>query len=349
MEQKKAFSLEEISRWINAEIFPPSHKELKITGFTTLESAKENELAFITSEKFLKQAKESLAAAIVAPYDLEIKTKTLVCVPNVWKAVVHLLDRFYPEPSLSNFIHPSAYIHPETQISKNVSIGACAVVEKGVVIEDQTRVGALSYLGENVRIGKNCLIHPSVTILRNCKIGDNVIVHSGVVIGSDGFKFEIIDGLPRKIRQVGRVVVESDVEIGANTCIDRASFTETRIARGAKLDNLIQVAHNVNIGSYCMIASQTGIAGSSKIGQACIIGGQAGIRDNIEIGDHVMVAGKTGVSKNTPSHSKVFGFVAMPVKKAFKRDAMINRLPQLVQTVKELEKRLAKLEKKIGN
>ena len=249
------FTLEELAGEVGGEIIPPDAGGKSVRGFTTLEAANENDISFIASAKFASRAKTSRACAVLAPQNFEMEGKPLIRVPNVWQAVILLIGKFYPQPAPSGLCHETAYIAPNARLGKNVTI------EDDAQIGDSTIIGALSYIGRNVKVGDNCLIHPCVTILRDCEIGKRVILHSGVVIGSDGFKYELINSVPTKIPQVGRVVIEDDVEIGANTCVDRASFTETRICRGAKLDNLIQVAHNVRIGANCLMAAQVGIAG----------------------------------------------------------------------------------------
>lgn len=344
MKEKPSFSLKELVQRTGGKLIPPSAGENTISGFTTLDVAGANDLSFVVSERFRKQARESRAPAIILPEGMEVEDKILIQVPQVWKSVACLMNLFYPEPKPSGEIHNTAVIHPGAKLGANVTVGPYSVIESGVTIGDHGVIGALCYIGENTAIGNHCLIHPNVTILKGCELGNRVILNSGAVIGSDGFKYELIDGVPAKIPQVGRVVLEDDVEIGSNTCIDRASLTETRIGRGTKLDNLIQIAHNVEIGSYCMIAAQTGIAGSTKIGHGCIMGGQVGIRDNIVLGDGVMIAAKSGIMNNTPSGSKVFGFVAMPAQEGLKREAMINRLPRILDTMKNLEKRIEQLE-----
>jgi UDP-3-O-[3-hydroxymyristoyl] glucosamine N-acyltransferase len=344
MKEKISFSLEEIAQSTGGKLIPSSEGKRLISGFTTLEVAGENDISFVTSQRFMKQAHESKACAILLPDGLEVEDKIIIQVPQVWKSVVCLMNLFYPEPKPNGQIHNTAVIHPGAKLGANVTIGPYSIIENGAAIGDHSVIGALCYIGENVTIGKYCLIHPNATILKECQLGNRVILNSGAIIGSEGFKYELIDGVPAKIPQVGRVVLEDDVEIGSNTCIDRASLTETRIGRGTKLDNLIQIAHNVEIGSYCMLAAQTGIAGSTKIGHGCIMGGQVGIRDNIVLGDRVMIAAKSGIMNNTPSGSKVFGFVALPVHEGLKREATINRLPRILDTIRNLEKRLGQLE-----
>ncbi|MBN1903060.1 UDP-3-O-(3-hydroxymyristoyl)glucosamine N-acyltransferase [Candidatus Sumerlaeota bacterium] len=346
MKQKQFFSLHDLAQKTGGRLVPSSEGEREISGFTTLDAAGANDLSFVVSDRFRKEAAESKAGAIILPEEMEVEGRIMIQVKQVWKAVIRMMELFYPEPQPSGEIHKTAFIHPEAIAQAHVTIGPYSVIEKGARIGEHSVIGALCYIGKNVSIGNHCLIHPHVTILKESEIGNRVILSSGVVIGSDGFKYELIDGVPAKIPQVGKVVLEDDVEIGSNTCIDKASLTETRIHRGTKLDNLIQIAHNVEIGSYCMIAAQTGVAGSVKIGNGCIMGGQVGIKDNIAIGDGVMIGAKSGIMNNTPSGSKFFGYIAMPGHEALKREAMINRLPKLQETVKNLEKRIRELEEK---
>ena len=346
MKVSRTLTLKEAADKIGAQVIPLSSAEETVTGFTTLERAQENDLSFITSSKFHKQAEESHAKTIVSPLDLRIKGKTLLQVENVWKAVLILLGIFYPESEPSGRIHEKAVIHPEAVLGENVTVGPGAVIDRGAHIGDHSVIGALCYVGEDAKTGHHCLLHPHAIVMKECEIGNRVILQPGAVIGSDGFKYELIDGVPTKIPQKGRVILEDDVEIGANTCVDRASFTETRIGRGTKLDNLIQIAHNVEIGPWCLMAAQVGIAGSTKIGTGCIFGGQAGIRDNIVIGDHVMIAAKAGIPKNVPDHAKMFGYVAMPAEEGMRREIMINRLPKMYETLKQLQERLKALEDK---
>jgi UDP-3-O-[3-hydroxymyristoyl] glucosamine N-acyltransferase len=343
---KKSITLKEIADKIGASISQGTGEDQYISGFTTLEAAGENDLSFVTSPKFQKQAEKSGAAAIITLSDLTVEGKTVLKVCDVWKSVITLLEIFYPEPEPGRICDPTSYISPDAKIGENVTVGQFAVIESGAIIGDNSIIGPLSFIAHNVSIGENTFLHPGVSILKNCKIGNRCILHTGVVIGSDGFKYEVIDGLPTKIPQVGIVVVEDDVEMGANTCIDRASLTETRICRGAKLDNLIQIAHNVEIGPYTMIAAQAGIAGSTKIGAGCIFGGQSAVRDNVKVGAGVMLAAKSGISKDTPSGMKLYGMISRPAKEMLKLDALVLRLPKMVKTIKDLEKRISELENK---
>jgi len=339
------YKLRELREKLEAEMSPSAVDDLEVSGLTTLETAGASDISFVTSEKFRPQAEATKAAAIITPAGFELPGKILLQVKNVWQAVIQCLDLFYPEPLPTCLTHPTACIAQSARLGKGVTVGPMAVIEDGAQIGDGSIIGALCYIGQNVRIGKKTLLHPRVSVMADCVVGSHVILHPGAVIGSDGFKYEMINGLPTKIRQVGRVIIEDDVEVGANTCIDRASFTETRIGRGTKLDNLIQIAHNVEVGPYCMMAGQVGIAGSTKVGAGCIFGGQVGIRDNVTIGNNVMLAAQSGVNKDIPDGAQMFGAPAMPAREGMKIVMAIQHLPEMMQTIRDLKKRIESLEK----
>jgi len=236
-------------------------------------------------------------------------------------------------------IHPTAAVDPSAQLGERVSIQPHAVIEAGVTIGDDTIIGAGSYVGHETMIGSSCLIYPLVTIRERSRIGSRVIIHSGAVIGADGFGFEVVDSRQQKIQQLGIVQIDDDVEIGANTTIDRARFGRTWIQEGAKIDNLVQIAHNVVIGKNTVIAAQTGIAGSVRIGQRVLIGGQVGIIGHIEIGDNTAIGAQSGISKSTQGGAW-FGSPAVPLAEAKQQIAWVHRLGKLFARVKEIEKKL---------
>ncbi len=248
--------------------------------------------------------------------------------------------KFAPKPiTFAPGIHPSAIVGSNVRLGERVSIQPHAVIEDGSEIGDDTIIGAGSYVGHEAIVGSACLIYPLVTIRERSRIGSRVIIHSGAVIGADGFGFEMVDGRQQKIQQSGVVQIDDDVEIGANTTIDRARFGRTWIQQGVKIDNLVQVAHNVVIGKYTVIAAQTGIAGSVRIGQRVLIGGQAGIIGHIEIGDNTAIGAQSGISKNI-SGGAWWASPAVPLAEAQRQIAWVHRLGKLVARVKEIEKKL---------
>jgi UDP-3-O-[3-hydroxymyristoyl] glucosamine N-acyltransferase len=315
-------------------------EDLTIRGFSTLDAAKEGEISFAVSEHHTAQAESSHASAIVVPRGMLLKSKPVLQVDNVWKAVLFLLNYFHPPAEAIDYIDPTAQIGKGVKLGSKVFIGAYVVVGDRAQIGSHTVIGAQSYIGCQVRIGDNVLVHPRVTVLDRVEIGSRVILHSGVVLGSDGFKYEMIDDARTKIPQVGTVVIEDDVEIGANTCVDRAMVTETRIGKGTKIDNLVHIAHNVTIGKNCVIVGQVGIAGSSKVGDGCILAGQVGIADNVTLGDNVLVAAQSGIRKDIPSGQYYFGSPGMPMKTYQRIHAVILRLPELYKELKLLEKQV---------
>jgi UDP-3-O-[3-hydroxymyristoyl] glucosamine N-acyltransferase len=237
-------------------------------------------------------------------------------------------------------------IHPEAKIGKDVRIGAHVVIGKGCEVGDRTRILPNCVLMDGVKVGQDCLLYPLVSVREECEIGNRVIIHNGAVIGSDGFGFAPHEGVYHKIPQVGRVVIEDDVEIGANCTIDRATMGETRIRRGAKLDNLVHIAHNVEVGEWTVMAAQAGISGSTKIGHHVMVGGQVGTVGHIRIGNYVQIGAQSGVSKSIPDGEIVFGYPARPIMRTKRIEAVVNQLPELLKRVKELERQVEALRDK---
>ena len=241
-------------------------------------------------------------------------------------------------------IQQPSYIAKTATVGKNVFVGAFAYMGEGVSIGDNSKIYPNAFIGDNVSVGKNCVIHPGVKIYHSCIIGDNVIIHAGTVIGSDGFGFAPqADGSFKKVPQIGNVVVESNVEIGANATIDRATIGSTLIKSGAKLDNLIQIAHNVEVGHSTVIAAQAGVSGSTKIGNGVMIGGQAGIVGHIQLGDGAKVNAQSGVSKSIEAGKAVTGSPAYDYTSALRSQAAARKLPDLEKRVKELEELVKQL------
>jgi UDP-3-O-[3-hydroxymyristoyl] glucosamine N-acyltransferase len=253
-----------------------------------------------------------------------------------------------PTPVPERGVHPSAVVSPQAVLGREVSVGPFAVIEAGAELADQVVIGAQCYVGHGVRIGAGSRLYPQVSIREHCRIGQRVIIHNGTVVGSDGFGYEPdAQGVRRKIPQIGIVVVGDDVEIGANVTIDRARFGKTRIGNGVKIDNLVQIAHNVIIGDHAVIVAQVGIAGSSTVGPKCILAGQAGVVGHVTIGAGTVVGAQSAVTKDTPPGSYVVGFPATPQKDFALQNAALARLPHLRERVADLQKRIEALEKKL--
>ena len=315
----------------------------EITGAASLAEATHGEITFFANPKYGAQLRNTRASAVFVPSDFsEAIPPAQIRTANPAKAFEQVVLKFAPKPiTFAPGIHSSAIVDPSVKLGERVSIQPFAVVEPGVIIGDDTVIGAGSYIGHETEIGAACMIYPRVTIRERTRIGARVIIHSGAVIGADGFGFEPAQGRYEKVPQVGIVQIDDDVEIGANTTIDRARFGRTWIQQGAKIDNLVQVAHNVVIGKDTVIAGQAGIAGSVRIGDRVMIGGQAGIIGHIEIGNETAIGAQSGVSKSI-SGGVWWASPAVPLADAKEQLAWVRRLGKFFARLKEIEKKLGK-------
>jgi UDP-3-O-[3-hydroxymyristoyl] glucosamine N-acyltransferase len=333
------FTLQDIARLSGGELV--GDPALQITGAASLTEAAPGEISFFANRKYIGLLRKTRASAVFVPPDFaELIAAAQVRVPNPMKAFEEVLLKFVPEPvTFAPGIHPSAIVDPGTQLGERVSIQPLAVIEAGAKIGDDTVIGAGSYIGHETVIGSACLIYPRVTIRERSRIGSRVIIHSGAVIGADGFGFEMVDGRHQKIQQLGLVQIDDDVEIGANTTVDRARFGRTWIQQGVKIDNLVQIAHNVVIGRDSVIVAQTGVSGSTRVGQRVMMGGQVGVVGHLEIADGTLIAAQSGITKNLPG-GVWFGSPAVPLAEAKQQIAWIHRLGKLFARVKAIEKKL---------
>ena len=271
---------------------------LLVNGFSGIKEAKKNELTFLSNPKYEPLLRGTQAGVILVPRQISCPGKTLIRVDNPslsFTQVVNHLLKDAPDYKPRG-IHPTAVIAPGAKLERNVAVGAHTIIEEGAVISEGCVLYANCYVGHEVHMGKDCLIYPQVVLRENVLLGNRVIIHSGTVIGSDGYGYVTVDGKHMKIPQVGSVLIEDDVEIGANVTVDRARFDKTIIGEGTKIDNLVQIAHNVTIGKHCFIVAQSGIAGSTKLGDYVILAAQAGLVGHIEIGDGAIVTAQSGVT-----------------------------------------------------
>jgi len=314
---------------------------LKIIGAASLGEATPGEISFFTDRKYIGLLRKTRASALFVPADFsEPVNAAQIRVSNPTKAFEQVLLKFAPKRiTFAPGVHPSAVVDPSAQLGARVSIQALAVIEPGAKIADDTIIGPGSYIGHESVIGSACHIYPNVTIRERSQIGSRVIIHSGVVIGADGFGFELVDGRHQKLQQLGVVQIDDDVEIGANTTVDRARYGRTWIQEGVKIDNLVQIAHNVVIGKHSVIVAQAGISGSTRVGERVTMAGQVGIAGHLEIADGTIIAAKSGIAKSLPG-GVWFGYPAVPFAEAKKQFAWIHRLGKLFARVKEIEKRL---------
>ncbi|MBN2857183.1 MAG: UDP-3-O-(3-hydroxymyristoyl)glucosamine N-acyltransferase [Candidatus Delongbacteria bacterium] len=319
--------------------------DIGITDIAKIETAGPSEITFLHNPKYFHLIDSTKAAAVIVPKDFKTERDIpLLKVENPYQSFLKVLVAFHPViPVAEKGINRLADISGTAVIGKDPAISSFVSVGAGSVIGDNAQIQSNVTIGQNVRIGNNVIIYSNVSIRENCVIGNNVIIQNSAVIGSDGFGFAPNQSVYDKIPQVGNVIIEDDVEIGAGTCIDRATLGSTIIRKGAKLDNLLQIAHNVEIGENTVIAAQTGISGSTKIGKHCMIGGQVGFVGHIKVGDGCMIGAQAGIAGNLKDGSIVTGTPSREIAKQRKIDASLGRLPDLIYKVKDIEKAVKKL------
>jgi len=341
--QKK---LKELAQLVNGELV--GDPDLLISGFSGIKEAQTGELTFLANSKYSPLAESTKAAAIVVPKDFAAVGKNLIRVENPSLAFAQILNSVVEgvAPS-SKGIHKTAIIDGSVKLGKDVTVGPYSIIERGAKIGDRTVIFGGCYVGQDTAIGSDVLIYPQVMIRERISVGNRVIIHSGTVIGSDGFGFVDVKGSHVKIPQIGTVEIQDDVEIGANVTIDRARFEKTIIGAGTKIDNLVQIAHNVKTGKNCIIVSQVGISGSSVLEDNVTLAGQVGLAGHLTVGANTIVASKSGVPSSIPPNSFVWGIPARPHMHAKRVNACMQNLPDYVKTIQELKRRVEELEKEI--
>ena len=332
-------TVSELAALVGGQLAFGADGSARITGVAPPGDAVAGEMTFFGNARYLPHLRASKATAALVPADFS-EAVSPICIrcENPTLAFSKVVDRFAPPPiHFAPCVHPTAIVGRNVRLGRDVSIQPQAVIEDGASIGDRTVVGAHSYVGHEAEVGADCHIHPRVTIGFRCKLGNRLILHSGVVIGSDGFGFELHGGRQVKIPQIGIVQVDDDVEIGANTAIDRARFGRTWIGAGTKIDNLVQVGHNVIIGKHCIICGLVGIAGSTKLGDYVTLAGQVGTVGHVEIADGVVVGAQSGVNKSLSSKQIVMGTPAVPAREWKQQVAHIHSLDRLKARVARLE------------
>ncbi len=341
-------TISQLAEQLGAELAGDGKKS--ISAVAPIESAGENDVTFATNSTHTAKLASSNAAAAIVQKRIEGASIAQLIVKDVNGALIKSLNIFAPKLNVpAKGIDPSATIAEDAQIGADVSIGPGVLIDSGVKIGENTIIAAGCKIGQNSKIGKNCRIDSNAVIYYNCTIGNNVIIQANTTIGSTGFGYAFINGEHKLIPHNGGVVIEDCVEIGANCCVDRAKFGNTIIGAGTKIDNLVQIAHNVKIGKCCLIVAQVGIAGSCTIGNGAVLGGQAGMVDNIEIGDGAMIGARSGVNRNISAGQKVVGTPATEVKSALKIIGLTQRLPKLFEQLRQLGERVDKLEASKNN
>jgi UDP-3-O-[3-hydroxymyristoyl] glucosamine N-acyltransferase len=337
-----ATRLSELADLLGAELVGDGSRE--ITGVRPLDSAEQEYLSFLHNPKYLEDARSSGAGAILVADASSLPGRDLLVCPEPYLALAKALEYFYPRESPPPGAHPSAVVAEDVELGESASVGPLAHVGAGSSIGAASAIGPGCVLGREVVVGAGTVLHPRVVVEDGCRIGDRCVIHSGTVIGSDGFGFATVDGTHYKVPQVGIVVVEDDVELGSNVCVDRAALGETRIGRGTKVDNLVQIAHNVQIGEACLIVAQVGISGSCKIGHHTVFAGQSGCSGHLKIGNGVVLTARAVAIKDIPDGMMLSGYPGRPHREWLQTNANIQRLGGLRKRVKELEARLSDLE-----
>ena len=333
------FTAKQIADFLQGEV--EGNPDVKVNNFAKIEEGKPGTLAFLSNPKYTHYIYDTKADIVLVNADFkaekEIKA-TLIRVANSYEALAKLLELVEKSKPSKVGIEPMSYVAPSAKMGKEVYVAGFAYVGENVVVGDNSKVFPHVFIGENVVIGNNVTLYSGVKIYAGCKIGDNSIIHAGAVIGSDGFGFAPqADGSYHKIPQM------KNVEIGANTVIDRAVMDSTIIREGVKLDNLIQIAHNVEIGKHTVIASQSGVSGSTKIGKNCVFGGQVGLAGHLKVGNNVKLGAQSGIMKNLKENSELIGSPAIPIRDWYKSSVIFGKLPEMYREIAQLKKEINEL------
>ncbi|MCI5742707.1 UDP-3-O-(3-hydroxymyristoyl)glucosamine N-acyltransferase [Phocaeicola faecicola] len=343
------FSAKQIAEYIQGVIV--GDENATVHTFSKIEEGIPGALTFLANPKYTHYIYETKASIVLVNKDFipegEI-TATLIKVDNAYESLAKLMTLYEMSKPKKTGIDPLASIAANARIGENVYIGPFACIEEGAVIGDNAYIHPHVTVGCNAKVGNGTILYPHVTVYHDCRIGNQCIIHAGAVIGADGFGFAPSAEGYEKIPQMGITIIEDQVEIGANTCVDRATMGATIVHKGTKLDNLIQIAHNVEVGSHTVMASQVGIAGSAKIGEWCMFGGQVGVAGHIQIGDHVNVGAQSGIPGNTKSGSSLMGYPAIEPKQFARSSAVFKKLPEMYSELGRLQKELEELKKQLN-
>lgn len=338
------FTAKQIADFIGGRV--EGNENASVHTFAKIEEGQAGAISFLSNPKYTHYLYETLSSIVLVNEDLELEQEvkpTLIRVKNAYEAVAKLLQLYESMKPKKTGIDPLAFVSPKATLGKDVYVGAFACIGDGAVVGDGSQIYPHVVIGDGVKMGEKCLIYPNVTIYQGCKLGNNVTIHAGSVIGADGFGFAPNAEGYDKIPQIGIVIIEDNVEIGANTCVDRSTMGATIIRKGVKLDNLIQVAHNCEVGENTVMSAQVGMAGSTKIGSWCMVGGQAGFAGHIQVADKTFVGAQCGVISNTKGNEQLIGSPAMDPKVFFKAQAVMKKLPDMYRELGALRKEIEEL------
>lgn len=341
------FTAEQIASVIGGKI--EGDKDAKVRTFAKIEEGVEGAISFLSNPKYTHYIYDTKSSVVIVNEDVELEgtvAPTLIRVKNAYESIAQLLQIYEASKPKKTGVSPQAYISPTAKLGKDCYVGPFACIGDGTIIGDGCQIYPHAVIGDNVKMGNNCILYPNTTVYQGCKIGNNVTLHAGSVIGADGFGFAPnADGYD-KIPQIGIVTIEDNVEIGANTCVDRSTMGSTVIRKGVKLDNLVQVAHNVEIGENTVMSAQVGIAGSTKVGSWCMFGGQVGIAGHITIGDKTFLGAQSGVPGSLKGGEELIGTPPMNPRNYFKSQAIFRRLPDMYKELEALKKTIEELKAK---
>ena len=338
------FTAKQIADFVNGTV--EGNADERVSSFAKIEEGRPGAISFLSNPKYTHYLYDTKSSVVLVNKDLQLEQEvkaTLIRVDNAYESVARLLQLYESMKPRKQGIHPQAYIAESAQVADDCYVGAFAYIGENVVVGKGTQIYPHTVVEDNASIGEGCILYPNVSIYHDCRIGNRVIIHSGAVIGADGFGFAPNEQGYDKIPQIGNVVIEDDVEIGANSCVDRSTMGSTIVHKGAKLDNLVQIAHNVEVGESTVMSAQVGIAGSTKVGSWCMFGGQAGFAGHITVGDRTFVGAQCGVNSSLKGHESVIGSPAMEPKGFFRSSVVFKKLPDMYRDIEVLKKEMEKM------
>ncbi len=338
------FTAQQIAQFVEGKI--EGDENATVNTFAKIEEGKEGAISFLSNPKYTHYIYDTKSSVVLVDENVVLEhpvSTTLIRVKNAYECVAKLLQVYESMKPKKTGVDPLAFVSPKAKVAEDVYVGAFAYIGDSAEVGKGSQIYPHAYIGDGVKIGENALVYPNVSIYHGCRLGNNVTVHSGSVIGADGFGFAPSAEGYDKIPQIGIVTIEDNVEIGANTCIDRSTMGSTYVRKGVKLDNLVQIAHNTDIGENTVMSAQVGIAGSAKVGQWCMFGGQVGIAGHITIGDKVFLGAQSGVPGSLKGGQELIGTPPMPPRSYFKSQAIFRRLPDMYKELQDLKKEIEEL------